>query len=129
MDDITVKSIEEIAAYAGEHAIPGIRFRPAREALGVSSWGMNVLELDAHCTSYPEHDHASDSHEEVYLVLRGSVTLHAGGVVRTLGQGDFVRVGAATKRKFVTLEHGVVLLALGGTPGQPYAAAMGTPSR
>jgi quercetin dioxygenase-like cupin family protein len=128
MHDITVKSIEEIGAYAGEHAIPGIRFRPAREALGVSSWGMSVLELDAHCTGYPEHHHANEGHEEVYLVLRGTVKLHAGGEVRTLGAGDFVRVGAATKRKFVTLEHGVTLLALGGTPGQPYSPAMGTPS-
>lgn len=129
MDDITVKSIEEIDAYAGEHAIPGIRFRPAREALGVSSWGMNVLELEPACVGYPEHDHAREQHEEVYLVLRGSVTLHAGGEVRVLGEGDFVRVGPATKRKFVTHERGVTLLALGGTPGQAYAPAMGTPSR
>ncbi|MBL9027225.1 MAG: cupin domain-containing protein [Myxococcales bacterium] len=124
MADITVKTIEQIEAYAGEHAIVGIRFRPARQALGVSSWGMNVLEIDPGCTGYPEHDHASDGHEEVYVVLRGAAVLVAGDEQRSLGQGDLVRVGPSTKRKFVT-ETGVTLLALGGTPGQAYKPSMG----
>ncbi len=125
MDSITVKKIEEIAPYSGPNAIPGIRFRPARQALGVSSWGMNVIELDPNCSGYPEHDHESEGHEEVYLVLAGSVVLQAEGGERTLSQGDFVRVPPATKRKFVTREKGGTLLALGGTPGKPYASAAG----
>lgn len=125
MTDVVVKSIEEIEPYAGEHAIPGIRFRPAREALGVSAWGMNVLELDPGCDRYPEHDHHSDGHEEVYVVLRGSVELVAGDVQTTLNQGDLVRVGPKTRRKLVTTEHGATLLAIGGTPGQAYAPSMG----
>src|SRR5688572_20615971 len=87
MNTITVKKLEDIEAYAGPHAIPGIRFRPAREALGVSSWGMSVLELDPHCSSYPEHDHADDGHEEVYVVLRGSIVLLVAGEERTLSAG------------------------------------------
>jgi quercetin dioxygenase-like cupin family protein len=125
MDDITVKSIEEIPPYTGPGAIAGIRFRTARQALGVSSWGMNVLELDPGCTEYPAHDHADDGHEEVYLVLRGSVVLQAGGAERALSQGDFVRVAGSVRRKFVTREQGATLLALGGTPGKPYAPSMG----
>jgi len=125
MTDIIVKSIEEIEAYAGEHAIPGIAFRPAREALGVSAWGMNVLELDPACEGYPEHDHQGDGHEEVYVVLRGSVQLRAGDVQTTLRQGDLVRVGPKTRRKFVTTDEGATLLAIGGTPGQAYKPSMG----
>ena len=125
MSAITVKHIEEIEPYAGPNAIPGIRFRPARQALGVSSWGMNVIELDPHCSGYPEHDHASDGHEEVYVVLRGSIVLQAAGEERTLSQGDLVRVAPDLKRKFVTRDEGATLLALGGTPGKPYAASMG----
>jgi quercetin dioxygenase-like cupin family protein len=128
MDGITLKSISEIAAYAGPNAIPGIRFRPARQALGVQSWGMSVLELDPHCTGYPEHDHANDGHEEVYLVLRGSVVLCSGGAERRLGEGDFVRVSPDTTRKFVTREDGAMLLAFGGPPGSPYSPSMGRPS-
>jgi uncharacterized cupin superfamily protein len=123
MDSITVKKIEEIEAYSGPNAIPGIRFRPARQALGVTSWGMNVLELDPGCSGYPEHDHESEGHEEVYLVLRGSIVLQTDGNERTLSQGDFVRVAPETRRKFVTREQGATILALGGTPGKPYAPA------
>lgn len=129
MDPVTVKKIDEIEAYAGPNAIPGIRFRAARQALGVSSWGMNVIEFDPGCSGYPEHDHASEGHEEVYLVLRGSIVLHAEGTERILSQGDFVRVAPGTRRKFVTREQGAALLALGGTPGQPYGHSMGGPNR
>jgi quercetin dioxygenase-like cupin family protein len=129
MNDVSVKAIEEIEAYGGKNAIPGIRFRPARQALGVSSWGMSVLELDPECSGYPEHDHASEGHEEVYLVLKGSIVLRANGEERTLSAGDFVRVAPDVKRKFVTKKEGATILALGGTPGKPYAPAMGTPSK
>jgi hypothetical protein len=57
MSDLTLKRIEEIAAYSGPDAVPGIRFRPAARALGVTAWGMNVLEVDPGCARYPEHDH------------------------------------------------------------------------
>ena len=125
MDSITVKRIEEIDAYAGANAILGIRFRPARQALGVTSWGMSVIELDPHCSGYPEHDHESEGHEEVYVVLRGSIVLETEGTERVLTQGTFVRVAPETKRKFVTRAEGATLVALGGTPGKPYTPAMG----
>lgn len=125
MDDITATHISQIPVYDGPHAIPGIRFHLARQALGLSSWGMNVLELDAGCTGYPEHDHTADGQEEVYVVLRGSVVLVAGGVERTLGEGELARVPAAVRRKLVTREQPATVLALGGTPGKPYAPSVG----
>lgn len=125
MEQVTVKRVEDIAAYEGEHEIPGVRFKPARQALGVSSWGMNVLELDPGCNGYPEHDHASDGHEEVYVVLRGEVVLVTEGEERTLIEGAMARVPGAVRRKLVTRGQGAVVLALGGTPGKAYAASMG----
>jgi quercetin dioxygenase-like cupin family protein len=119
-DKITLKTIRDIEAYAGPGAIPGIRFRTARQALGVSAWGMNVLEIDPHCSGYPEHDHVGDGQEEVYVVLSGSIVLQAGGAERTLVQGDLVRVPPTVRRKLVTRAEGATLLALGGTPGKPY---------
>jgi quercetin dioxygenase-like cupin family protein len=128
MDGITLKNIEEIAPYSGPHAIPGIRFRFAREALGVSSWGMSVIEIDPHCSGYPKHDHGDDGHEEVYFVVRGSVVLQANNSERVISQGDFVRVAPETVRKFITREQGVTLVALGGTPSKPYAPSLGRPA-
>lgn len=125
MNAITTKNIRELPAYEGPHEIPGIRFRAARELLGVSAWGMNVLELDAHCSGYPEHDHQADGQEEVYVVLEGSVVLQAGEAEQVLRQGDLVRVPAEVKRKFVTRDQPATLLALGGTPGKVYTPSLG----
>lgn len=120
---IVLKSIAEVAHYQGEHAIPGIRFRPVREALGVTSWGMNVLELEPGCEGYPEHDHVEimkDGQEEVYFVLEGSVVLLAEGRERVLRRGDLVKVPPNVRRKFITRKEAATLLALGGTPGKAY---------
>ncbi|MEM9691360.1 MAG: cupin domain-containing protein [Myxococcota bacterium] len=120
LDDITIASIESIAPYSGPHAIEGIRFRPARQALGVTAWGMSVLELDPHCRGYPAHDHGADGQEEVYVVLRGSAVLAVEGAERRLVAGELVRVPPARTRHWRTEDEGVTLLALGATPGQAY---------
>ncbi len=120
MSDVTVKKAGEIGYYEGPNAIEGIKFRWAARELGVTAWGMNVIEIDAGCSAYPEHDHLKDGQEEVYVVLKGSATLHAGGEQSTLDAGMLVRVGPGTKRKFVPGAEGVTLLALGATPGKAY---------
>jgi mannose-6-phosphate isomerase-like protein (cupin superfamily) len=120
MADATLKKIEEIPAYTGPNAIPGIRFRPAARALGVTAWGMSVIEIDSGCTRYPEHDHTKDGQEEVYVVLRGSAVIHFGGEEQQVQEGSLVRVAPLQRRKFVPGPSGVTLLALGGTPGQAY---------
>jgi hypothetical protein len=51
--------------------------------------------------------------------------LQAGDIERSVAEGDFVRVAGSVRRKFVTREQGVTLLALGGTPGKPYKPSMG----
>lgn len=121
MNDLTIKQLEAIEAYAGPHAIPGIRFRPVRAALGVAAWGMNVIEIDAGCTGYPEHDHVADGQEEVYFVVRGSAALVAHGAETPLPTGAFVRVPPAVRRKLLAGPDGVTILALGGTPGQAFS--------
>ena len=115
MADVTIKRFDELESYKGEG-----RFRYAGKSLGVSSWGMNLLKLPAQWSEYPEHDHAKDGQEEVYLVLEGSALLVAGSESWTLEPGMLARVGADQKRRIVPGGAGVVLLALGGTPGKPY---------
>ena len=121
MAEILVHDAADIPFYEGPNAIEGIRFRTARQTLGVSAWGMNVLEVAAGCTGYPEHDHRHDGQEEVYVVLRGSAVMHADGTAHPLPTGSMVRVPPEVRRTFTT-ETGVLLLAIGGTPGAPYEA-------
>ena len=115
MADVTIKRFDDLDSYQAEG-----RFKYAAKSLGVTAFGMNILHLPAHWADYPEHDHAKDGQEEVYLVLEGSATLQAGSEAFELARGIVARVGASQKRKIVPGPNGVTLLALGGTPGKPY---------
>lgn len=121
MSEVSVKHVSDLGYYEGPNAIPGIRFRQAARDLGVTAWGMNVLELAPHNTGYPEHDHSGDGQEEVYVVMGGSATLQAGDQIWLLETGMLVRVGPNVKRRFLAGAQGLTLLALGGTPGKAYS--------
>lgn len=111
MADIVVKRVDELDSYKGQG-----QFLYAGKDLGVTAWSMNILKLPPNWPDYPEHDHASDGQEEVYVMLDGSATLQADGKSWQLERGMIARVGPRQKRKIVPGEKGVMLLALGGTP-------------
>ena len=113
MADVTVKRFDELESYGGQ-------FLYAGKGLGVTAWGMNVLKLPPKWADYPEHDHAKDGQEEVYLVLQGSARLQTGGESWNLHPGMLARVGSGQPRKIIPGDEGVTLLALGGTPGKAY---------
>jgi len=112
--------IQDFSYYEGPHSIVGIRFRTAGRELGVSAWGMNVIEIDAGCNAYPEHNHLEDGQEEVYVVLKGSGSIIMDGKENTLLAGSFIRVPPESLRKILPGTQGITILALGGTPGKAY---------
>jgi len=117
MPDVTVKRVEDF------EAIFGGGFRRARAGLGVSSFGLAVIDLPPNLTVYPEHDQTHDDQEEVYTLLSGQATLRvggSGGQDYELEPGMFARVGAAEKRKLTTGEQPARILAMGATPGKAY---------
>ncbi len=119
MADITVKRLDEF------EAIFGGGFLRVRAGLGVSSFGLAVMELPANFSDYPEHDQTHDHQEEVYTVLSGRATLRVGGEGGEeieLEPGVWVRVGMDEKRKIVTGDEPVRVLAVGGSPGVAYDA-------
>ncbi|MCB0882057.1 MAG: cupin domain-containing protein [Thermoleophilia bacterium] len=124
-DEITQVNIRSVEPYEGPNSIPGVGFRPAGAALGVSAWGMNVIDIDAGVTGYPRHSHAKDGQEEVYVVMSGAGTLETDGGSHAVNQGDMVRVPSDVERHWTAGGEGITLLALGGTPGEPYTPGMG----
>lgn len=116
MADITVKRLEEF------ETIFGGGFRRVRAGLGVSSFGVSVMDLPPDFAQYPAHDHTSDGQEEVYTVLAGSATLTVGGADHQLEPGVFARVGPGETRKITTGDEGARVMAIGGSPGKVYAA-------
>jgi len=129
--DITHTGIEEIEALEG---FEGIRLRRAAAGLGISSFGISIIELAPGADQYPEHDHSADGiggqmfakrpqqlgQEEVYFALSGSGILEADGEQFPLDRDHVVRVGPAVKRKITPGPDGLRLLALGATPGKAY---------
>jgi uncharacterized cupin superfamily protein len=114
MPDVTIKRVEDF------EAIFGGGFRRVRAGLGVSSFGLAVIDLPPNFTVYPEHDQTHDDQEEVYTLLSGRATLRVGGEEFELEPGVFARVGAAEKRKMVTGDEPARILAMGATPGKVY---------
>ena len=66
MSDYTAKHIKDMEAGFGGG------FVKARAELGVTAFGMQVIQLPPDYSDYPEHDHAESAQEEVFLALGGS---------------------------------------------------------
>jgi uncharacterized cupin superfamily protein len=112
--DVTVKRLEEF------EAIFGGGFLRARAGLGVTSFGLAVMNLPPDFDFYPEHTHEHDRQEEVYTVLEGRADLIVGEEEHVLEPGVWARVGAGESRRIVTGEQGAQVLAIGATPGEVY---------
>ena len=70
MPDITIKTLDEMERYAGPFQ-KGQDFFFAGKSLGLSKIGMNAIWMPPHWEHYPEHDHAADNEEELYIPLQG----------------------------------------------------------
>ena len=91
---------------------------------------MAVMDLPAGYGDYPEHEHAEDGQQEVYLALRGSGEIEIEGERHPLDQNTMVRVTPARSAR-----SGRARTASGcsdrAVPGEPYAVPefteLGTP--
>ncbi len=72
-------------------------WRLARKSLGISSFGMNVVDIGAG-GGIPEHDERSRDHEEVFIVIDGDATAVIDGVEHPAPRGTFVRVAPEVRR-------------------------------
>ena len=115
MPDYAAKKIGEMeASYGGG-------FVKARAELGVTAFGMQVIQLPPDFEGYPEHDHSDSGQEEVFLAIGGSGWIDIEGERVNLDADTFVRVGPAVRRKVYSGPDGLRMLAIGGAPGEAYA--------
>ena len=116
MSGYTALKIDDIeGAYGGA-------FKRVRASLGASSFGMQIVDMPANADQYPEHDHAGDGQEEVYVTLAGSGVMTVAGDEVALGTDTVVRVGPGTMRKLAAGPDGLRVLVVGGVPGKAYEA-------
>src|SRR5215213_4968083 len=86
-------------------------YKRARAELGVSSFGMQVMDLPPNNDLYPEHDHADDGQEEVYVALSGSADIET-----------MIKIGPGVTRRVFTNDEPLRLLIIGSAPGKLYEA-------
>ncbi len=115
MADYTVKRFDEMEPVFGGF------FLRARASLGLTSFGMQVLDFPPNGGEfYPNHDRAESGQEEVYIVMDGSADFDIDGESVHAEPWTAIRVGPATRRKISTGATGARILALGGVPGSAY---------
>lgn len=114
MTEYTAKRIKDMEAGFGGG------FVKARAELGVTAFGMQVIQLPPDYADYPEHDHSESAQEEVFVALSGSGWIEIDGERVDLDSETFVRVGPEARRKVFAGPQGLRMLALGGCPGEAY---------
>jgi mannose-6-phosphate isomerase-like protein (cupin superfamily) len=114
MGEFKLKRIDELAS------INRGAMKLAGDELCVQSFGLQVLDLPPDFADYPEHDHAHDQQEEVYVVLEGSAEFEVAGEHVGADAGSMLWVGPESKRRLVPGPYGVRILAIGCTPSGNY---------
>ncbi len=132
MADVTHSKIDDLSAIDGY--FEKVSMVQVAAGLGISAFGISIVDLGPGADEYPEHDHSEDGlggemfakrpqqlgQEEVYVALRGSGTLEADGERYEISPDHIIRVGPSVKRKVTPGPDGLRLLALGATPGEAY---------
>lgn len=97
--------------YSEEQSKNGLYF--LRDALECEQLGFSVIDVEDGREG-PEHDHADDGQEEVYLLVDGAARLTVAGDPLDLEPGDAVRVGPETTRQLEL--HGDSRMVVVGAP-------------
>lgn len=116
MADYTVKRLEDF------ETVFGGGFKRVRAGLGVTSFGLAVMEFPPNFRNYPEHTQEHDSQEEVYTVIEGRAALYVDDERIDLEPGTWVRIGASARRRLETEGESARVVAIGGVPGGIYEA-------
>ena len=113
--DYTVAKIDDLESYYNNI------FKKARATLGVTSFGLSIIDIPEYGVHYPEHNHPSGQ-EEVLIPIRGfgRLVLNEGVEYVDLEPGMMVRIGARTKRTIKVGDEGLRAVAIGGVPGEAF---------
>ena len=114
MGGFALKAIDDM-----ETANDGI-VKKAGAELGVESFGIQVFDFPPDFPDYPEHDHAAEGMEEIYLVLEGSADFEIDGERVALDRGRMLRIAPESRRKLLPGPDGVRMVAIGASPDQDY---------
>jgi hypothetical protein len=104
--------------------VGALTWRPVRERLGATGFGVNAWTGDAAgdevIESHTEGTAGAPGHQELYLVVAGRATFTVGDEEIDAPVGTFVHAEPGTKRGAVATEPNTTVLAMGAKPGVPH---------
>ena len=111
MSGFAVTTIDALPSIDDE----GVDWRPIQHYFRLTAFGINVYRAAEPGTEViGDHDERAGDHEEVYLVLEGTVTFTVDGESFELGAGGLVVIpDPAVRRKAVGETAGAAVLAVG----------------
>jgi tetratricopeptide (TPR) repeat protein len=104
----------------------GMDYRPIRQAMGVSAFGINAYTADADALVIEPHDEqgeGSGKHEELYIVVTGEAEFELDGEMVPAPAGTLLFARPEQHRVARALADDTTVLVIGGKPG-----AAGPPS-
>jgi hypothetical protein len=111
-----IVALDEIPR-AAEPCDPALDWRPVRDHLGISSFGVNAFLGAAPGDRVVELHDETGGHEELYVVVRGAARFTIDGTDHELSAGSLVVVAPGSRREAFATEPGTAVLVVGGVPG------------
>jgi len=103
---------------AAEPCDPSLDWRPVRDHLGVSAFGVNAfLGASVGDRVVERHSEADNGHEELYVVVRGAARFVLDGAEHEVPAGSVVLVAPGTTREAFASAPDTAVLVVGGPAG------------
>ena len=118
-----IVALDEIPR-AAQPCDPSLDWRPVRDHLGISAFGVNAFLGAAPGDRVVErHDEGAQGHEELYVVVRGAARFVIDDAEHEVPAGSVVLVAPGSMREAFATAPGTAVLVVGGTPGTPFAVS------
>jgi uncharacterized protein YjlB len=118
-----IVALDEIPR-AAEPCDPSLDWRPVRDHLAISAFGVNAFLGAAVGDRVVElHDESDGGHEELYVVVRGGARFTIEGEQHDVPAGSVVLVSPGSTREAFATAPDTAVLVVGGAPGKPFAVS------
>jgi uncharacterized cupin superfamily protein len=117
-----IVALDEIPR-AAEPCDPSLDWRPLRDHLGITAFGVNAFIGGQPGDRVVELHDEEGGHEELYVVVRGAARFLVDGDERPIPAGTVVLVAPGSTREAFATESDTVVLVVGATPGEPFSVS------
>jgi mannose-6-phosphate isomerase-like protein (cupin superfamily) len=97
MSDFTIVQADDVDDHYAGTSVPG-EFRSLGKALGCEQLAVTLIRIPPHSDFEQGTGHYHEQIEELYVIVRGTLTMRFGDEVRLVSAGSAVRVAPQTKR-------------------------------